>query len=136
MFGLDSIGNMFGLDKLFSSLGMPWLSDVLSLAGNFMTGNWLGAAKDVFDLVSQFSNSWSNKVDAFQPLGDFAANTARGGCFDLSRITELSGRAGALGFDFSSVTSAFSLVGETVFNNSLANDNVRLAHARDRKSVV
>ncbi|HEV2764457.1 MAG TPA: hypothetical protein VGV38_15870 [Pyrinomonadaceae bacterium] len=132
MFGLDSIGNMFGLDKLFSSLGMPWLSDIITLAGNVMTGNWLGAAKDVFDLVSQFSSSsWANRVDPFQPLGDFGFGSGGGGCFDLSRLTEIAGSVGEQGgFDFSSVSRAFSLVEETVFNNSLANESLRLAHAR------
>lgn len=132
MFGLDSIGNMFGLDKLFNSLGMPWMSDVLSLAGNFMTGNWLGAAKDVFDLVSQFSNSWTNKVDPFQPVGPFGSNSSIGGdIFSTSRIAELSGRAGEQDpFGLSSASRALFLAHETVFNSSLANENVRNAAMR------
>lgn len=83
MFGL---GKIFGdglLGKFFDSIGMGWMGNVLSLAVDAMSGNWLAAAKDVFDLVSKFSNSWSNQVSQFQPLGDFAFGG--GGCFgDLS----------------------------------------------------
>lgn len=78
MFGLDKIfggGGLFG--KFFDSIGLGWMGNVLSLAANVMTGNWLAAAKDVFDLVSNFSNSWSKNVSPFQPLGEFA----NGGCF-------------------------------------------------------
>jgi len=79
MFGLGKIfgDGLFG--KFFDSIGMGWMGNVLSLAADVMTGNWLAAAKDVFDLVSNFSNSWSNQVSPFQPLGDFAFGG--GGCF-------------------------------------------------------
>lgn len=77
MFGLGKIfgDGLFG--KFFDSIGLGWMGNVLSLATNVMTGNWLAAAKDVFDLVSNFSNSWSKQVSPFQPLGEFAT----GGCF-------------------------------------------------------
>ena len=79
MFGLGKIfgDGLFG--KFFDSIGMGWMGNVLSLAVDAMSGNWLAAAKDVFDLVSKFSNSWSNQVSPFQPLGDFAFGG--GGCF-------------------------------------------------------
>jgi hypothetical protein len=79
MFGLGKIfgDGLFG--KFFDSIGMGWMGNVLSLAADVMSGNWLAAAKDVFDLVSKFSNSWSNQVSPFQPLGDFAFGG--GGCF-------------------------------------------------------
>ena len=78
MFGLGKIlgEGLFG--KFFDSIGMGWMGNVLSLAIDAMSGNWLAAAKDVFDLVSKFSNSWSNQVSPFQPLGDFAGG---GGVF-------------------------------------------------------
>lgn len=90
MFGLGKIfgDGLFG--KFFDSIGMGWMGNVLSLAVDAMSGNWLAAAKDVFDLVSKFSNSWSNQVSPFQPLGDFAFGG--GGCFgDLT-----SGRVDSL----------------------------------------
>lgn len=83
MFGLGKIlgEGLFG--KFFDSIGMGWMGNVMSLAIDAMSGNWMAAAKDVFDLVSKFSNSWSNQVSPFQPLGDFAGG---GGIFgDLSR---------------------------------------------------
>lgn len=95
MFGLGSIvGDVFG--KFFDSIGMGWMGNVLSLATDVMTGNWLAAAKDVFDLVSNFSSSWSKDVSPFQPLGDFAFGG--GGCFsDLtsSRVNDIANNAGA-----------------------------------------
>jgi hypothetical protein len=92
MFGLDKLFGSSGLlGGFFDSIGMPWMNNVLSLATNVMTGNWLGAAKDVFNLVSQFSNSWQNQVDRFQPLGQFGNNSCFGGDNSLSayRTSEL-----------------------------------------------
>ena len=90
---------MFGLGKVFSgffeSIGMGWMGNVLSLATNFMTGNWMGVAQDIFRLVSEFSNdSWTSRVDRDQPLGALS----RGGCFgdsslSESRISDLQTRA-------------------------------------------
>jgi hypothetical protein len=82
---------MFGLGKVFSgffeSIGMGWMGSVLSLATNFMMGNWVGVAEDIFRLVSEFSNSsWQDKVDRFQPLGSFGQNSS---CFgDNSSLSE------------------------------------------------
>ena len=122
-----------GLDKVCESIGMPWLSNVLSFAANFATGNWIGAAKDVFNLVSQFSsNSWRNRVDQFPSLGPFGANNSFGsGCFGESRASELSSRVrenDPLGFR--TATRAIFLAHETAYNNSLANENLRNANAR------
>jgi hypothetical protein len=93
---------MFGLGKVFSgffeSIGMGWMGSVLSLATNFMTGNWAGVAQDVFRLVSEFSNdSWQNKVDRFQPLGAFGRTSCFSGDSSLSesRINDLQDRAGS-----------------------------------------
>ena len=91
MFGLDKLFGGSGLlGSFFDSIGMSWMNNFISLAVNISTGNWLGAAKDVFNLVSQFSNSWQNQVSQFQPLGAFST----GGCFggdnlQLSRMSDL-----------------------------------------------
>lgn len=89
---------MFGLGKVFSgffeSIGMGWMGNVLSLATNFMTGNWMGVAQDIFRLVSEFSNdSWTSRVDRDQPLGAFSRNSCFGD-FSLSesRFSDLSSR--------------------------------------------
>jgi hypothetical protein len=90
---------MFGLGKVFSgffeSIGMGWMGNVLSLATNFMTGNWMGVAQDIFRLVSEFSNdSWASRVDRDQPLGAFGRSSCFGD-FSLSesRISDLQSRA-------------------------------------------
>ena len=99
---------MLGLGKIFSgffeSIGMGWMGNVISLAANFMTGNWVGVAQDIFRLVSEFSNdSWRDKVDRFQPLGSFS----RGSCFgnnsslSESRLSDLRSQAERDGDDFS-----------------------------------
>jgi hypothetical protein len=91
---------MFGLGKVFSgffeSIGMGWMGSVISLATNFMMGNWVGVAEDIFRLVSEFSNnSWQNKVDRFQPLGAFGRSSGFGDDSSLSesRISDLRDRA-------------------------------------------
>jgi hypothetical protein len=91
---------MFGLGKVFSgffeSIGLGWMGNVLSLATNFMMGNWVGVAEDIFRLVSEFSNnSWQNKVDRFQPLGAFGQSSCFGDNSSLSesRISDLRDRA-------------------------------------------
>jgi hypothetical protein len=96
MFGLGSIiGDVFG--KFFDSIGMGWMGNVLSLAADVMTGNWLAAAKDVFSLVSQFSNSWSKQVSPFQPLGDFASGDCFGGDLTSARLDDMMNDAGYTG---------------------------------------
>jgi hypothetical protein len=91
---------MFGLGKVFSgffeSIGMGWMGNVLSLAANFMTGNWAGVAQDIFNLVSEFSNdSWQNRVDRYQPLGAFGRTSCFGDdSLSESRVNDWQERAG------------------------------------------
>jgi hypothetical protein len=99
---------MFGLGKVFSgffeSIGMGWMGSVLSLATNFMMGNWVGVAEDIFRLVSEFSNnSWQNTVDRFQPLGAFGQSSCFGDNSSLSesRISDLRTQAENDGRDVS-----------------------------------
>ena len=92
---------MFGLGKVFSgffeSIGLGWMGSVVSLATNFMTGNWVGVAQDIFRLVSEFSNdSWQNRVDRYQPLGAFGRTSCFGGdSLSESRINDWQDRAGS-----------------------------------------
>jgi hypothetical protein len=101
---------MLGLGKIisgfFESIGMGWMGNVLSLATNFMMGNWVGVAQDIFRLVSEFSNdSWRDKVDRFQPLGSFSRGSS---CFgnstsslSESRLSDLRTQAEGDGDEFS-----------------------------------
>ncbi|HYO64292.1 MAG TPA: hypothetical protein VER08_11725 [Pyrinomonadaceae bacterium] len=132
MFGLGSITKAFGLDKLFDSIGMPWMNNLLSLGVNIMSGNWLAAAKDVFDLVSQFSNSWTSRVASQQPLGPFGSDSRFGTeSFNPARASELNGLArdeDPMGLRTSS--RAIFVAYETAFNHSVANRNLRNANAQ------
>ncbi|MET0621781.1 MAG: hypothetical protein ABW250_02265 [Pyrinomonadaceae bacterium] len=135
---------MFGLGKVFSgffeSIGMGWMGNVLSLATNFMTGNWLGVAEDVFRLVSEFSNdsSWQSRVDREPPLGRFGRTSSFGndGCFGDNRLSayrmdELSTRVRDYDPDGErSSTRAIDTARETTHNSDNAAYNVRLAYAR------
>ena len=136
MFGLDKIFSGKGLlGGFFDSIGMPWMNNLMSLAVNISTGNWLAAAKDVFDLVSQFSNdSWQSRVDRFQPLGPFASN----GCFGNNTLSE--SRADELRTRVSNddpaamrnSTRTIFIAHETRYNNTVANNNLRTATAQAR----
>jgi len=130
MFGLGKIfgDGLFG--KFFDSIGMGWMGNVLSLAVDVMSGNWLAAAKDVFDLVSKFSNSWSSQVSPFQPLGDFAFGG--GGCFggDLTsaRVDDIMGGAG----DNQTISRGLSVINDAVMgrNEIVYNQNAAIRGAR------
>lgn len=130
------LGKIFGgkglLGGFFDKIGMSWMNNVLSLAANVMTGNWLAAAKDVFSLVSQFSNSWMNTVDRHQPLGPFGG---RSSCFggdsvlSQARLQDMQSRAGRSSDAVASrnVSRTISAVSYTVENNALADSNLRNA---------
>ena len=131
MFGLGKIfgDGLFG--KFFDSIGMGWMGSVLSLAADAMSGNWLAAAKDVFDLVSKFSNSWSNQVSPFQPLGDFAFGG--GGCFggglSSTRVDNIMNDAGSTQTIRNGMTAVQDAVigrNEIVLNQNAAIRGVRV----------
>ncbi len=77
MFGLGKIfDSVFG--KFFDSIGMGWLGQAIALTADIMSGNWVGAAQDVLNLVAEFTdNAWMDRVASLQPLGAFDG----GGCF-------------------------------------------------------
>lgn len=127
---------MFGLGKVFSgffeSIGMGWMGNVLSLATNFMTGNWMGVAQDIFRLVSEFSNdSWTSRVDRDQPLGAFSRNSGSGD-FSLSqsRSSDLRTRAENDDSDASvNIRRAFDVISFTLGLQSDVDANRRRAAA-------
>ncbi|HEX7314730.1 MAG TPA: hypothetical protein VF297_12465 [Pyrinomonadaceae bacterium] len=132
MFGLDKIfGGKGLLGSFFDSIGMSWMNNLVSLAVNITTGNWLAAAKDVFDLVSQFSNDnrWQSRVDRFQPLGPFATAGCYGtDSFSAARADELRTRVsnddpGATRYS----TRTIFIAHDTTYSNNIANENLRNA---------
>ena len=125
---------MFGLGKIFSgffeSIGMGWMGSVLSLATNFMMGNWAGVAEDVFRLVSEFSNdSWQDQVDREPPLGRFGRTSCFGdNPLSAYRTDELSNQVRDDDPDGErSYTRTIYTLQETAHNNATANYNVRYA---------
>lgn len=127
MFGLDKIlGGNGLLGSFFDKIGMSWMNQVISLAVNVSTGNWLAAAQDVFSLVSQFSsNSWQSRVAQQPPLGPFGASSGFGSNFlPESRANELNTRARSSDPSGTrSYTNTFSVVDETIQNKATANRN-------------
>lgn len=130
MFGIGKIiDGVFG--KFFDSIGLGWMTQALSLTANIMSGNWVGAAQDVFNLVAEFTDSsWMDRVASLQPLGAFDG----GGCFgdilsedtlgqwlDLTGVGERSGLGNFLG--------AVNIARETLQNNAMATANLRYAAA-------
>ena len=116
MFGLGKIfDGVFG--KFFDSIGMGWLGQALALTADIMSGNWVGAAQDIFNLVAEFSDSsWMNRVASLQPLGAFDG----GGCFSDTISENTLGRLfnAASGSDTRGIVSAINIVQETMQNGA------------------
>jgi len=123
MFGLGKIfDSVFG--KFFDSIGMGWLGQAIALTADIMSGNWVGAAQDVFNLVAEFTDSsWMDRVASLQPLGAFDG----GGCFGdilsentVGRWLDLGGdERGGLGRFLAAVHTA----NETLQNNAAVSTN-------------
>jgi len=130
MFGLGKIiDGVFG--KFFDSIGLGWMTQALALTADIMSGNWVGAAQDIFKLVAEFSDSsWMNRVASLQPLGAFDG----GGCFGdilsentVSRwLDDLTGSSGETGRVF----TAFNTASETLQNNASVTMNRAYALSR------
>lgn len=73
MFGLGKIlGSVVGgiLDKI----GLGKIAPFVKMGLNALTGNWLGVAKDVFGLVSNFKSNFMDKAANKPPLGAWDSN--------------------------------------------------------------
>jgi len=132
MFGLGKIiDGVFG--KFFDSIGLGWMTQALSLTANIMSGNWVGAAQDIFNLVAEFSDSsWMDRVASLPPLGGFDTG---GGCFGdiLSENTVgrwLDDLTGSSGGGTGTVFTAFNTTSETLQNNAALSMNRAYALAR------
>jgi hypothetical protein len=130
MFGLGKIfDGVFG--KFFDSIGLGWMTQALALTADIMSGNWVGAAQDVFNLVAQFSDSsWMNRVASLQPLGAFDG----AGCFGdilsentLGQWLDLTGSNDRRGLG--NFLGAVNIARETLQNSAVATANLRYAAA-------
>jgi hypothetical protein len=130
MFGLGNIfSSVFG--KFFDSIGMGWMTNVLSLTANIMTGNWAAAAKDVFDMVARFSNSdWMQRVASLPPLGGFDFDGCFGNVLSESTLGSWISQTATNSDDFNGFNGFLRAVGiayETVQNNTVANTQLQYA---------
>jgi hypothetical protein len=128
MFGIGKIfDSVFG--KFFDSIGMGWLGQAIALTADIMSGNWVGAAQDVFNLVAEFTDSsWMDRVASLQPLGAFDG----GGCFGdilsentFGRLLDLT--TGDEGRGLGQFFSALNVVQETLHNGAMVSANRRFA---------
>jgi hypothetical protein len=130
MFGLGKIfDSVFG--KFFDSIGMGWLGQAIALTADIMSGNWVGAAQDIFNLVAEFSDSsWMNRVASLQPLGAFDGGGGFGDILSENTFGRLLDVAtGDNGGGRSSVFSAINIMQETLHNGALISANRRYAAA-------
>jgi hypothetical protein len=92
---------MFGIGKLLGSvagglldkIGLGGIAPFVKLGLNAITGNWLGVAQDVFNLVSNFKGNFQNNASQLPPLGGFENPlnnfAAENRPLDSSRLSEL-----------------------------------------------
>lgn len=130
MFGLGKIfDSVFG--KFFDSIGLGWMAQALSLTANIMSGNWLAAAQDVFNLVAEFTdNAWMDRVASFQPLGEFDVQGCFGDLLSENTLNSwLDGLTGGEQDGFGAILKTIYTARETVQNNAIASNNLRYAIA-------
>jgi hypothetical protein len=138
MFGLGKVlgGGIFG--KFFDSIGMSWMNNIISLAVNVTTGNWLAAAEDVFSLVSQFSsnNDWQNRVAQQPPLGPFGSLSRFGmdtNGLSSTRMDDLFAQTRRDDLNISrNARTTFNLVSTTIDNRQQANNNLQVAYTTSK----
>lgn len=91
---------MFGIGKLLGKVvggvlekvGLGSIAPFVKMGLNALTGNWLGVAEDVFNLVSSFkSRDFADRAATRPPLGGFstAAKTARQANSINNRLNDL-----------------------------------------------
>lgn len=139
---------MFGIGKLFGNLagglldkiGLGGIAPFVKLGLSAVTGDWLGVAENVFNLVSGFKGNFLNQAAKQPPLGGFeqAANLFAPEKSPLSgnRISQLfkglgklfnglkalTGGGGGNGLGgFGKIFNAFKTISEAFDNNQLIN---------------
>jgi len=142
MFGIGSIlGKVAG--GLLDKIGLGKIAPFVKMGLNAMTGNWLGVAKDVFSMVSNFKGNSLDGASQQPPLGGFE-NPSNSGNSSLSsnRLSDLFKGLGDLFKGFKSLTdgnpsnnlggfgkifSAFKSLSEAFNNNQLFTNRVSIS---------
>lgn len=134
---------MFGIGKLLGSvagglldkIGLGKIAPFVQLGINALTGNWLGVAKDVFGLVSNFKGNFLNNASTRPPLGGFEQNSfaPERNRLSRSRVSDLfrglsnlfrglkAVRSGDVAGVFGRIFSAFNVLRESFDNNQMFN---------------
>lgn len=140
---------MFGIGKLFGSvagglldkIGLGGLAPFVKLGLNALTGNWLGVAQDVFNLVSNFKGNPLDQAANRPPLGGFDGQSNQFAApeepqLDSNRLSDLFKglsklfqglRAFSNGNEergFGRILNAFRLLNESFGNNQLFNNRL------------
>ncbi len=141
MFGIGKIlGSVAG--GLLDKIGLGKIAPFVKMGLNALTGNWLGVAKDVFSMVSNFKGNFLDKAAKKPPLGgfeqqrnSFAADNRK---LNGNRIADLfkgfknlfgglkevmNGNLGGLGKIF----NAFQLLSESFNNTTMYNNRMSAA---------
>jgi hypothetical protein len=124
MFGIGKLlGNVVG--GVLEKIGLGSIAPFVKLGLNALTGNWLGVAEDVFNLVSSFkSRDFPDRAAKRPPVGGFATAprpTARRAELVNERLDDLIDRYTQLAGD-SAILGAFETV-RSSYNDTLTASN-------------
>ncbi len=132
---------MFGIGKLLGKvvggvlekIGLGSIAPFVKLGLNALTGNWLGVAEDVFNLVSSFkSRDFTERAATRPPLGGFGEvprTTARRAALANQKLNDLIDRYTQLNAGNDPVTLAmFETVRGSFADTLTASDSFSRAH--------
>lgn len=139
MFGIGKIlGSVAG--GLLDKIGLGKIAPFVKLGLNALTGNWLGVAKDVFGLVSNFKGNFLGKAANKPPLGGFEQLLAGRPSLNQNRISGLFkglsnlfnafkslGNNGGLMGSLGKIFSAFNVLQESFSNNQMYNNRASIS---------
>ena len=132
MFGIGKLlGNLVG--GVLESIGLGKIAPFVKLGLNALTGNWLGVAEDVFNLVSSFkSNDFVDRAAKRPPIGGFAQTpkpAARQAATVNARLDQLIDEYSQVSDDDSSgIRNMFETVRASYRDEMTATGNVSRAH--------
>ena len=95
---------MLGIGKVFGEiaggfldrLGLGQIAPFVKMGLNALTGNWMGVAKDVFDLVSGFRSNFLERASRQPPLGNFQSPSNTASPLSSGRLEEMLDLFGSL----------------------------------------
>ena len=144
MFGIGKIlGSVAG--GLLDKIGLGKIAPFVKMGLNAMTGNWLGVAKDVFGMVSNFKGNFMGKAAAKPPLGGFEQAFQGKPSLNENRISGLFKGLSSLFNAFKSfssgdmmggigkIFSAFNVLQDSYGNNQMFNNRSLVAQFSDMR---